>query len=243
MAPVFCKKKFFCDKWGSHGAGIAFLRCLCNMWTLLQAALERVQMEIAAAASDDEDEAIMVQKEAKRLAKDLARLAPTVLPGREKQDQPRPATAVPAAAAAAPGMRHVAAAATAQPVEAASGFAGAGGPSAAPAKSPSPPPAAFEGFSALGGLTEVKRQLWEMALLPLLQPELLQTLGLQPPRGILLHGPPGTGKTAVVRALAGECSKRSPKPVALFARKGSDCLGKYLGDAERSLRLLFQMVS
>ena len=209
-------------------------------------------MEIAAAASDDEDEAIMAQKEAKRLAKDLARLAPTILPGKLQQDQPAAVAAAPrmhpqvstaagvngdfltaAAAAAEGGPAAPAAAAVAQGRE---GRAVQGTIQTASL------PQAFEGFSALGGLTDVKRQLWEMALLPLLQPELLTTLGLQPPRGILLHGPPGTGKTAVVRALAGECSKRSPKPVALFARKGSDCLGKYMGDAERSLRLLFQMV-
>jgi SpoVK/Ycf46/Vps4 family AAA+-type ATPase len=45
-----------------------------------------------------------------------------------------------------------------------------------------------------------------------------------------------------VRALAGECARRAPRPVALFARKGADCLGKYAGDAERALRLLFQQV-
>jgi SpoVK/Ycf46/Vps4 family AAA+-type ATPase len=61
-------------------------------------------------------------------------------------------------------------------------------------------------------------------------------------RGILLHGPPGTGKTLLARAVAEECARLSPTPVTLFARKGADCLGKYAGEAERTLRLIFEEV-
>lgn len=60
--------------------------------------------------------------------------------------------------------------------------------------------------------------------------------------GILFHGVPGTGKTLVARALAGACAKHSPTPVTFFARKGADCLGKFHGEAERTLRLLFEEV-
>ena len=52
----------------------------------------------------------------------------------------------------------------------------------------------------------------------------------------------GTGKTLVARALAGACSHSSGTPVTLFARKGADCLGKFAGEAERTLRLLFDEV-
>jgi hypothetical protein len=61
-------------------------------------------------------------------------------------------------------------------------------------------------------------------------------------RGILLHGEPGTGKTLVARALAGACAAHSPVPVTFFARKAADCLGKFSGEAERTLRLLFHEV-
>ena len=61
-------------------------------------------------------------------------------------------------------------------------------------------------------------------------------------RGILFHGAPGSGKTLVARALAGACRHSSSTPVTLFARKGADCLGKFAGEAERTLRLLFDEV-
>jgi SpoVK/Ycf46/Vps4 family AAA+-type ATPase len=61
-------------------------------------------------------------------------------------------------------------------------------------------------------------------------------------RGILFYGEPGTGKTLAARALAGACAAASPQPVAFFARKGADCLGKFAGEAERTLRLLFDEV-
>ncbi|KAF5728288.1 hypothetical protein HS088_TW21G00433 [Tripterygium wilfordii] len=98
----------------------------------------------------------------------------------------------------------------------------------------------FEGWESVAGLQDVIRCMKEVVILPLLYPEFFNNLGITPPRGVLLHGYPGTGKTLVVRALIGACA-RGDKRIAYFARKGADCLGKYVGDAERQLRLLFQV--
>ncbi|CAK7323949.1 unnamed protein product [Dovyalis caffra] len=98
----------------------------------------------------------------------------------------------------------------------------------------------FEGWESVAGLQDVIQCMKEVVILPLLYPEFFSNLGITPPRGVLLHGYPGTGKTLVVRALIGSCA-RGDKRIAYFARKGADCLGKYVGDAERQLRLLFQV--
>ncbi|KAF6170667.1 hypothetical protein GIB67_015619 [Kingdonia uniflora] len=98
----------------------------------------------------------------------------------------------------------------------------------------------YQGWESVAGLQDTIRCMKEVVLLPLLYPEFFSTLGLTPPRGVLLHGHPGTGKTLIVRALIGSCA-RGDKRIAYFARKGADCLGKYVGDAERQLRLLFQV--
>ncbi|XP_065862019.1 uncharacterized protein [Euphorbia lathyris] len=98
----------------------------------------------------------------------------------------------------------------------------------------------FEGWESVAGLKDVIQCMKEVVILPLLYPEFFSDLGITPPRGVLLHGYPGTGKTLVVRALIGSCA-RGDKRIAYFARKGADCLGKYVGDAERQLRLLFQV--
>lgn len=98
----------------------------------------------------------------------------------------------------------------------------------------------FEGWESVAGLQDVIRCMKEVVILPLLYPEFFDNMGITPPRGVLLHGYPGTGKTLVVRALIGSCA-RGDRRIAYFARKGADCLGKYVGDAERQLRLLFQV--
>ncbi|EGV66505.1 AAA-domain-containing protein [Yamadazyma tenuis ATCC 10573] len=94
-------------------------------------------------------------------------------------------------------------------------------------------------FSAVGGLDEYINQLKEMVALPLLYPELYQNFAITPPRGVLFHGPPGTGKTLMARALAASFST-STRKITFFMRKGADCLSKWVGEAERQLRLLFE---
>lgn len=78
-----------------------------------------------------------------------------------------------------------------------------------------------------------------MVSLPLLYPEVFQRFNVTPPRGVLFHGPPGTGKTLIARALAASCSNENQK-ISFFMRKGADCLSKWIGEAERQLRLLFE---
>lgn len=90
------------------------------------------------------------------------------------------------------------------------------------------------GFEKVANLTEVKQRLTEAVIWPMTQPERYERLGIEPPKGILLWGPPGTGKTFVVKALAHEAG------CAFFAVKGAELLDKYVGESERAVRTVFQ---
>ncbi|PIG69067.1 AAA family ATPase [Aspergillus arachidicola] len=94
-------------------------------------------------------------------------------------------------------------------------------------------------FDSVGGLQGHIDQLKEMVSLPLLYPEIFQRFHIVPPRGVLFHGPPGTGKTLLARALANSVSSEGRK-VTFYMRKGADALSKWVGEAERQLRLLFE---
>jgi len=89
------------------------------------------------------------------------------------------------------------------------------------------------GFEKVANLTEVKQRLTEAVIWPITRPERFEQLGIDPPKGILLHGPPGTGKTFVVKALAHEAGS------AFFAVKGAELLDKYVGESERAVRDVF----
>ncbi|MCW2667807.1 MAG: putative microtubule-severing ATPase, partial [Frankiales bacterium] len=103
-------------------------------------------------------------------------------------------------------------------------------------------PTAAEGTLALGGLTlddvgdmaEVKTVLTETVLWPLRYPDTFTSLGVQPPRGVLLYGPPGCGKTFLVRALAGSGEAN------VLSVKGAELLTKWVGESERAVRELFR---
>ena len=94
-------------------------------------------------------------------------------------------------------------------------------------------------FDSVGGLQGHIDQLKEMVALPLLYPEVFHRFHVTPPRGVLFHGPPGTGKTLLARALASSVSSQGRK-VTFYMRKGADALSKWVGEAERQLRLLFE---
>ena len=89
-------------------------------------------------------------------------------------------------------------------------------------------------FASLGGLSEVKRLLDAVIEHSHMRDEIYQQVGLAPPRGILLTGPSGTGKTAMARALSGE------KQIPLIAIDGPQLYSKWLGESERALREVFK---
>ncbi|KAI5856965.1 putative AAA family ATPase [Tricharina praecox] len=94
-------------------------------------------------------------------------------------------------------------------------------------------------FDSIGGLDDRIQQLKEMVMLPLMYPEIFKAKKVTPPRGVLFHGPPGTGKTLLARAVASSFTGADGKKVTFYMRKGADCLSKWVGEAERQLRLLF----
>jgi transitional endoplasmic reticulum ATPase len=74
----------------------------------------------------------------------------------------------------------------------------------------------------------------EMIELPLRHPQLFKTLGVKPPRGVLLYGPPGSGKTLIARAVANETG------AFFFLINGPEIMSKMAGEAEGNLRKAFE---
>ncbi|MEB3356524.1 MAG: AAA family ATPase [Synechococcales bacterium] len=107
-------------------------------------------------------------------------------------------------------------------------------PTGSPTPDPETPPEDPVTLRDVGGLADVLKELRELVEIPLKRPELLQRIGLEPPRGVLLVGPPGTGKTLTARALADELD------VNYIAIVGPEVMGKYYGEAEGRLRGIFE---
>jgi transitional endoplasmic reticulum ATPase len=92
-------------------------------------------------------------------------------------------------------------------------------------------------YDDLGGMRDTIDALREMVELPLRHPELFQRLGVDPPKGVLLHGPPGTGKTRLARAVANESDAR------FFHIAGPEIMGSAYGESEKRLRELFEQAA
>jgi len=89
-------------------------------------------------------------------------------------------------------------------------------------------------YEDIGGLQEELRRVREMVELPLRHPELFQRLGIEPPKGVLLHGPPGCGKTLLARAVANESEAN------FLSINGPEIMSKFYGESEARLREMFQ---
>ena len=86
----------------------------------------------------------------------------------------------------------------------------------------------------IGGLEDLKMQLKEAVELPLKKPEAFQRLGIKPPKGILLYGPSGTGKTMLAKAVATESEAN------FILVKGPELLNKFIGESEKGVRKVFE---
>jgi len=89
-------------------------------------------------------------------------------------------------------------------------------------------------YEDVGGLHEELRRVREMVELPLRHPELFQRLGIEPPKGVMLHGPPGCGKTLLARAVATESE------ASFYSINGPEIMSKFYGESEARLREIFQ---
>ena len=89
-------------------------------------------------------------------------------------------------------------------------------------------------WEQVGGLKEVKERLKESIEWPLTKPEMFEHFGINPPRGIVLFGAPGTGKTLIAKAIANEAKAN------FITIKGPELISKWVGDSEKAVRELFK---
>ena len=92
-----------------------------------------------------------------------------------------------------------------------------------------------ETYADIGGLDQQIREMKEAVELPLTHPELYEELGIRPPKGVILYGCPGTGKTLLAKAVANETS------ATFFRVVGSELIQKYSGEGPKLVRELFRL--
>lgn len=105
-------------------------------------------------------------------------------------------------------------------------------------------------YTDIGGLERQIEQLHDAVELPFLHPEMYRDYGLLPPKGVLLYGPPGCGKTLIAKAVASSLARRMDASGAGEAAggsrsyflniKGPELLNKFVGETERQIRLIFE---
>jgi len=92
-------------------------------------------------------------------------------------------------------------------------------------------------YADIGGLAEQTREVREAVEAPLLDPERFETVGISPPTGVLLHGPPGTGKTMLAKAVANQTD------ATFIKMAGSELVQKFIGEGARLVRDLFELAA
>ena len=101
-------------------------------------------------------------------------------------------------------------------------------------------------YDSIGGLVNQIDQIRDAVELPYLHPELFEEHELKPPKGVLLYGPPGCGKTLIAKAVANSLAKKVAARTGQEGKsyflniKGPELLNKYVGETERHIRLVFQ---
>jgi len=102
-------------------------------------------------------------------------------------------------------------------------------------------------YAKIGGLTNQIEQIRDAIELPYLYPDLFREHQLRPPKGVLLYGPPGCGKTLIAKAVANSLAKKVAEATGqgesksyFLNIKGPELLNKYVGETERHIRLVFQ---
>ncbi|CAL9378988.1 Proteasome-associated ATPase [Streptomyces sp. enrichment culture] len=103
------------------------------------------------------------------------------------------------------------------------------------------------GYEQIGGLGNQIEMIRDAVELPYLYPDLFKEHELRPPKGVLLYGPPGCGKTLIAKAVANSLAKKVAEVTGQAAGKsfflnikGPELLNKYVGETERQIRLVFQ---